>query len=126
MGLVVKSPPANAEDVRGTNLIPGLGRTPRGGYGNPLQYSCLENPMDRGAHRVAQSQTQPKRLNMHVGMGPKGQEQEYRFLLIRSECHLRFCMTNKLSGDIYAGGPRTTLSTKGVGSVKPELAERLS
>ena len=74
MGLVVKSPPANAEDVRGTNLIPGSGRSPRGGYSNPLQYSCLENPMDRGAHRVAQSQTQPKQLNMHVGMGPKGQE----------------------------------------------------
>ena len=43
-------------------LIPGLGRSPRGGYGNPLQYSCLENPMDRGAwkatvHGVEKSQT---------------------------------------------------------------------
>ena len=48
--------------------IPGLGRSLGGGHGNPLQYSCLENPMDRGAwwatvHRVAKSQTQLKRLN---------------------------------------------------------------
>ena len=45
-GLVVKNPPANAGD---TGLIPGLGRFPRGGNGNPFQYSYLENPMDRGA-----------------------------------------------------------------------------
>ena len=43
-GSVVKNPPASAEDVRDTGLIPGLGRSPGGGYGNPLQYSCLENP----------------------------------------------------------------------------------
>ena len=45
-GSVVKNTPANAEDV---SLIPGLGRSPEGRNGNPLQYSCLENPMDRGA-----------------------------------------------------------------------------
>ena len=45
---VVKNPPANAGDVRDTSLIPGLGRPPGIGNGNPLQYSCLENPMDRG------------------------------------------------------------------------------
>ena len=44
--LVVKNLPANAGDV---NLIPGLGRSPEGGNGNPLQYSCLGNPTDRGA-----------------------------------------------------------------------------
>ena len=60
--LVVKSPPASARDVRDTGSIPGLGRSPGGGYGNPLQYSCLENPIDRGAwwatvHGVAKSQT---------------------------------------------------------------------
>ena len=54
---MVKNPPANAGDV---GSIPGLGRSPGGGHGNPLQYSCLENPMDRGAwqatvHRVADS-----------------------------------------------------------------------
>ena len=48
-GSVVNNPPANAEDAGNTSLIPGFGRSPGGGYGNPLQYSCLENPMDRGA-----------------------------------------------------------------------------
>ena len=46
---VVKDLPANAGDVRDADSIPGLGRSPRGGHGNALQYSCLENPMDRGA-----------------------------------------------------------------------------
>ena len=45
---MVKNLPANAGDIRGTGLIPGPGRSCRGGHGNPLQYSCLENPMDRG------------------------------------------------------------------------------
>ena len=45
----VKNPPANAGDVKDGGSIPGLGRFPGGGHGNPLQYSCLENPMDRGA-----------------------------------------------------------------------------
>ena len=49
--LVVKNPSANAEDRRGINSIPGSGRFPRGGNGNLLQYSCLGNPMDRGAWR---------------------------------------------------------------------------
>ena len=44
VALVVKNPPANAGDA---GSIPGWGRPPAGGYGNPLQYSCLENPMDR-------------------------------------------------------------------------------
>ena len=47
--LVVKKPPANAGDARAMGLIPGSGRSPGGGHGNPLQYSCLENSMDRGA-----------------------------------------------------------------------------
>ena len=47
--LVVKNPPANAGDVRNADLIPGLERSPGGGHGNPLQYSCLENLLDRGA-----------------------------------------------------------------------------
>ena len=62
MALVVKNPPANAGDVRDLGSVPGLGRSPEGGHDNPLQYSCLENPMGRGAwqatvHRVAKSQT---------------------------------------------------------------------
>ena len=43
--LVVKNMPANAGDIRYSGSIPGLGRSPGGGHGNPLQYSCLENPM---------------------------------------------------------------------------------
>ena len=64
MALVVKNLPANAGDIRDVGSIPELGRSPGGGHGSPLQYSCLENPMDRGAwqttvHRVTKSQTQP-------------------------------------------------------------------
>ena len=47
-GTVVKNPPANAGDSRDTGSIPGSGSSPGKGNGNPLQYSCLENPMDRG------------------------------------------------------------------------------
>ena len=47
--LVVKNPPAKVGDIRDTGLIPGSGRPPGGGNSNPLQYSCLEKPMDRGA-----------------------------------------------------------------------------
>ena len=52
MALVVKNPPANAEDVRDTSSIPGSGRSPGGGNGNPFQYFLLENFMDRGAWRA--------------------------------------------------------------------------
>ena len=47
--LVVKNLPANARDIKDAGLIPGQGRSPEGGHSNPLQYCCLENPMDRGA-----------------------------------------------------------------------------
>ena len=42
----IKNPPANAGDIRDVSLIPGLGRSPEGGHENPLQYFCLENPID--------------------------------------------------------------------------------
>ena len=59
---MIKNLPANPGDARDVGSILGLGRSPGGGHDNPLQYSCLENPMDRGAwmatvHKVAQSQT---------------------------------------------------------------------
>ena len=62
MLLVVKNLPANAGVIRDSSLIPGLGGFPGGGHGNPLQYPCLENPMNRGAwqatvHEVTKSQT---------------------------------------------------------------------
>ena len=61
-GIVVKNLPANAGGTGDASLILGLGRSPAGGNGNPLQYSCLENPMDIGAwwatvHGVTKSQT---------------------------------------------------------------------
>ena len=49
MVLVVKNPLANAGDIRDKVSMPGSGRSPGGGHSNPLQYSCLKNPMDRGA-----------------------------------------------------------------------------
>ena len=60
MALVVKNPPANEGDVSDVGSIPGLERSPGGGHGNPLQYSCLEDLMDRGVwwaivHGVAKS-----------------------------------------------------------------------
>ena len=63
-GSVVKNPPANAGDARNAGLIPGLGKAPGGGHGNPLQFSCLGNPMDRGAwqatvHGTEHTHTKP-------------------------------------------------------------------
>ena len=51
-GLLVKNLCTHAGDLRDTNLIPELGRCPGGGHGNPLQYSCLENPTNRGIDRL--------------------------------------------------------------------------
>ena len=51
-GSVVKHPSSNAEDTRAVGSIPGLGISPGEGNGDPFQYSCLENPMDRGAWRA--------------------------------------------------------------------------
>ena len=68
VALAIKNLPANAGDSREEGSIPGSGRSPAGGHGNPPQYSCLENPMDRGAwratvHGVTKSWTQLKRLS---------------------------------------------------------------
>ena len=71
MALVVKNLAANAGDLGSEDSIPGSGRSPGGGHGNPLQYSCLENLTDGGSwwvkvHRVARSWTRLKRLNTHA------------------------------------------------------------
>ena len=68
---MLRNLPANAGDIRDLGSIPRLGRSPGQGHGNPLQHSCLENPMDRGAwwtmvHGVTKHQTQLKRLSMHT------------------------------------------------------------
>ena len=70
MALPAKNPPVNAGGLKGVGLIRGLGRSPGGGHGNPLQDSCLENSTDRGAwpaivHGVSKSQIQLKRLSTH-------------------------------------------------------------
>ena len=69
---MVKNPPASAGDTGDVGLIPGSGRSPGEGHGNPLQYSCLENPKDRGAwwaavHGVTKSRTRLKRLGIAQG-----------------------------------------------------------
>ena len=68
---MVKKLPAKAGDRRDTGLISESGRPPEGGHGNSLQYSCLENPIDRGAwwvtvHRITKSWTQLNQLSMHA------------------------------------------------------------
>ena len=77
---MVKNPPANAgdiRDIRDAGSIPGSGRSPEGGHGNPLQYSGLENPIDRGAwratvHGVAKSQALPKQLSTQSSEWDRG------------------------------------------------------
>ena len=69
--LVVKNPSANARDTGDVGLIPGLGRSPGGGHSNALQYSCPDNPLDRGAwqatvHRFGKSWTRLKPLSTHM------------------------------------------------------------
>ena len=71
MALVVENLPASAGVVRDVGSVSGLGRSPGGGHSNPLQHSCLENPMDRGAwwatsHSVCKSWTWLKQLSMHA------------------------------------------------------------
>ena len=74
---MVKNLPANARNAREVGSIPGSGRSPGGGHGNPLQYSCLENPMDRGAwwatvHGVAKSRTQLSDFIFYLYSFPDG------------------------------------------------------
>ena len=92
--------PTNAGHIRDSSSFPGLGRSPGGGHGNPLQYSCLENPMDRGAwratvHTVVQSRIRLKQLRTHAHMRQRRfQEpaQSYatkEYLLARDLCIFR-------------------------------------
>ena len=73
-GAVVKNPPSNAGDTRDVGALPGWGRSPGGGTGNQHQYSCLKNPMDRGAwqatvHGVTKELDTTERLNTHTYRG---------------------------------------------------------
>ena len=92
--------PTNAGHIRDSSSFPGLGRSPGGGHGNPLQYSCLENPMDRGAwratvHTVVQSWIRLKRLSTHAHMRQRQFQEPVQsyatkeYLLARDLCILR-------------------------------------
>ena len=81
VALVVKNPPANARDIKDVGLIPGSGRSPGGGLGNPFQHSCLENPMDGGdwqatVHKVTKGRT-PTWSSKHFLCGGKGISNEW-------------------------------------------------
>ena len=64
--LVIKDPSTNAGDIRGKGSIPELGSSPGGGHGNPLQYSCLENPMDGGAWHENSDTTERPSTECHM------------------------------------------------------------
>ena len=90
--LEIKNLSSNAADIRDAGLIPGSGRSPAGGHGNPLQHSCLENPMDRGAwwasgHEVAKSQMTKSDLECtdteNSKVLPKCCKKRGRFLLLK-------------------------------------------
>ena len=92
VALAVKKLSASAQDIRNVGSIPGLGRSPEGGHGNPLQYSCRDNPMDRGAwqamvHRVAKSQTKLKQLSTHTGKPEKSSTVKFSLLPWYNSAH---------------------------------------
>ena len=136
MALVVKNPPANAGDIGDLSWIPGLGRSPGEGNSWPLQYSCLVNPMNRGAwrvtaHGVAKSRTQLKRLSTHANVH---MEINFSFNIFqenllqkkRKRCH-RTCCSGEgscpsqdilcsgtfIPGDRVAAAPRAPCSGRG-------------
>ena len=104
VALVVKNLLANAGDLRDGGLNPGLGRSPEEGHGNPLQYSCLENPMDRGAwqvtvHRVTKSQTWLKWLSTHTCWDSSVQEKT------NSNHNCLYAFETSTSYWMYSSGP---------------------
>ena len=112
---MVKNPPAHAGDVRDTGSIPESGRSPGGGHGNSLQYSFLENSVDRGAwkatvHWVTKSQMQLKRLSTHT---PK-----YELLGAKVLCYLQISIWTAPAG--FRGKHVMSPALKGLG-VKSQL-----
>ena len=100
MVIVLKNPPANAGDIRDLGLTPGPRRSPGGGNGNPLQYSCLENPMDTQAclatvHSVRKYQTRLKQLSTPLYTEKASKKKIYPFL--KSSCLIFFLFCCSLS-----------------------------
>ena len=90
-----KESACHSEDTGDLGLIPGWGRSPGGGHDNPLQYSCLENPMDRGGwwaliHRVTKSQTRLKWLNTNIYLRASSVAQRVKNLPAMQETWVRF------------------------------------
>ena len=93
MALVLKNLPANAGDIRDTGLIPGSGRSPGGRHGNPVQYSCLENPLDRGTcwatiHRVTKNQSRLKQFSTQAHTHTHTHTYFFRFFPIIGYCKI--------------------------------------
>ena len=128
--LVVKTPPASAGDARVVGLIPGLGQSPGVGNGNPLQYSCLKNSIDRGAwwatvHGVTKSWTRLSTcacIHTHVtsdGLKPYTHINLIKHTFLerkRGECLVYFC-AEMLEGTLASRGRATTEGRKGQGIV---------
>ena len=107
MAQVVKNVTANVGDVRDTSSIPGLGRSPGGGHDNPLQYSCLENPMHRAwwatVHGVTKSPIRSRLARIHGDMqafnrkGRQRPDHERPICCPWQDCHV--VCRNRVSGD---------------------------
>ena len=95
--LVVKNPPAHAGDLRDVGLIPGLGRSPGGGDGSPLHYSCPENPMDRGAWQGAVRQRAKSWTCLRRLSAPQHIDQVTWLLLSQSDFASLFFLKKLLS-----------------------------
>ena len=87
VALGVKDPPASAGDARDAGSVPGLGRSPLEEHGTPLQYSCLENPMDRGPWRATVHRIVVSAMNKYLS-GPISPLSA----LLSSKKHLRFAV----------------------------------
>ena len=104
-GSVVKNPPANAGATEDSGLIPGLGRFPGEGIGNPLQYSCLENPMNRGvwwatAHGISKESDTTEWLSMHTHI-PKGAHYTHVHVHTHTHTHTRLWGKIKDRNTVY-------------------------
>ena len=111
---MVKNLPANAGDIRDGGSVPGSGRSPGGGHGNPLQYSCLENLTDRGAwwaavHRVAKSLTQSDFACTHLTERPWPLKSPYTPLLVSRLFEQRLRYPEVLAEDTLPQGLNTCL-----------------